>query len=99
MTVDVDEGLQCLAVLARLHGVPADASQLSHAFAPPDRACDLNDLLLAGRHLGLKMARVTVAPERLATTPLPALAQGKDGRVFLLVRVQDEQVLVQEAPR
>ncbi len=97
MTVDVDEGLQCLAVLARLHGVPADAAQLTHAFAPPDRPCDLNDLLQAGRHLGLKMARVTVAPERLATTPLPALAQGLDGRVFLVVRVQGEQVLVQDA--
>lgn len=97
MTDTVDGGLQCLAVLARLHGIPADAAQLTHSFAPPAGPCGLDDLLLAGRHLGLKMNRVPVAPERLAVTPLPALAQGLDGRVFLLVRVQGEQVLVQEA--
>lgn len=97
MTPTGDAGLQCLSVLARLHGVPADAAQLNHAFAPPDGACGLDELVLAGRHLGLKMARVTVVPDRLARTPLPALAQGRDGQVFLLVRVQGDQVLVQEA--
>ena len=58
------------------------------------------DILLAARKLGLHAKRVSsVKPSRLGTTPLPAVAVGRDAQgrstFFILARLQGEQVLIQ----
>ncbi len=92
----VDTGLECLVLLARFFGIPADAQQLRHQFVESDKLLDETDLLRAARHLGLKAGTHASSWERLAPTPLPALVQYKDGRYVVLARVDMDRVLIQD---
>lgn len=91
-----DTGLSSLAIVAHFHGLPADAGQLRHRFAPPGRAFGAEDLLRAARHLGLKAREVATRPGRLARTPLPAIARHKDGHYFVLAGLDGDKVLIQD---
>ena len=86
-------------MMARLHGVAADADQLAHEFAAAGRPFGTADLLLAAKRLGLQAKAVKVDAARLAKTPLPAVArdQSNDGpeNYFILARVDGDQALIQ----
>ena len=69
-----DSGLLGLALLARFHGLAADADQLAHQFKAPGEPFGVEQILLAARSLGLKARRVASAFDRLDRVPLPALA-------------------------
>jgi ATP-binding cassette, subfamily B, bacterial HlyB/CyaB len=94
----VDTGLRCLVMMARLHGVAADAEQLKHEAALQGTFAS-SDLQHAGKKLGLQIKAVQVDPKRLQNTPLPAIAIGKlRGGIadfFILARVDGDQVLIQ----
>lgn len=101
---EIDSGLACLLMMARLHGVAADADQLIHEAATAGCPWGNADLLLAAKRLGLKAKVVKVDVQRLAHTPLPAVAVGRQALAsevagapgyFILARMQDDQVLVQ----
>lgn len=95
----IDTGLACLVLMARLHGVAADADQLAHEAAVAGRPLGTADLLLAAKRLELQAKAVKVDVARLAKTPLPAVAvgHGDDGSVdfFILARADGDQVLIQ----
>ncbi len=64
-----------LCMVARLHHVAADPATLAHQLGlSPSHPLTLEDLLRAARQLGLKAKVVRTTVERLALTPLPALA-------------------------
>ncbi|MCP5418327.1 MAG: type I secretion system permease/ATPase [Chromatiaceae bacterium] len=92
----IDTGLASLLALARLHGLPADATQLRHAHGASGEDFDERAIVLAGRQLGLKVRAVNSCWERLVNTPLPAIAQHRDGRWFLIAGCKAEGVLVQD---
>lgn len=64
-----------------------------------------DDLVRAARRLGLKARTIKSEWRRFATTQLPAIAEGRDGRFFILAKAQvetegnrahvDEKVLIQ----
>jgi ATP-binding cassette, subfamily B, bacterial HlyB/CyaB len=95
----IDTAVACLVMVARLHGVAADADQLMHEAAAAGRALGTADLLLAAKRLGLVAKAVRVDVARLAKTPLPAVAarRSADGAVdfFIVARVDGDQVLIQ----
>ena len=95
----IDSGLACLVMMARLHGVAADADQLAHEFTAAGQPFATADLLLAAKRIGLQAKAVTVDAARLAKTPLPAVAQAQsdDGSAsfFILARVDGDQALIQ----
>jgi subfamily B ATP-binding cassette protein HlyB/CyaB len=77
--------LRALALLARLHHLPADPALIAHQLGwPPSQPIGDAELLLAARHIGLK-ARISRTPvERLHLAALPALARVRtehDGRL------------------
>lgn len=90
------QAMQALAVVARLHHVPADPAALVHHLARSgtDRA-DAQDIRLAARHLGLQAKLVRTQPDRLSLTPLPALALMHDGSVVVLAQCDGRRVLLQ----
>ncbi len=92
----IDSGLSTLVLLARLHGVAAEPRQLAHEFGQSDRAFSSNDILRAARHLGLKAREVTSRWDKLAKTPLPAIARHRDGHYFIIAKVDQERVLIQD---
>ena len=91
----IDPGLACLIMLARFHGVAAEPAQLAHEFGE-GRPFGVTHILLAAKKLGLKAKPITADPARLAVTPLPALALGKDGDCFILAKVENEKVLIHD---
>jgi subfamily B ATP-binding cassette protein HlyB/CyaB len=91
-----ETGLPCLAIIARLYGLPADPGQLRHQFGRADEPFDIPDLLRAARSLGLKAKHVSSRWERLSGTPLPAIARDRDGGFFIIAQAKDDKVLIQE---
>jgi subfamily B ATP-binding cassette protein HlyB/CyaB len=91
----LDSGLECLVTLARFHGVAASPEQLRHEFSDSSSVFSRDQLLLAAAKLGLKTRAVRTHPERLAQTPLPAIAEANDGTYFILARVDQGQALIQ----
>jgi subfamily B ATP-binding cassette protein HlyB/CyaB len=51
---------------------------------------------LAAKQLGLKSKCLTSSWQRLAKTPLPAIAQHRDGHFFILTRCDNDKVLIQD---
>jgi len=84
----IDSGLACLIMLARFHGQAADPDQLAHAFALKGQSFGTQDILLAAKQLGLTARLAKPAAKRWATIPLPAIALGRDGRFFVLARLE-----------
>jgi subfamily B ATP-binding cassette protein HlyB/CyaB len=91
-----DTGLIGLVMLARFHSVAADPDQLAHEFGESGAAFGVPQILLAAKHLGLKAKLVRTEFSRLDRTPLPALALDLEGRFFILARVDEDQVLIQD---
>ena len=98
--------LAALCAIARLHQTPADPATLAHQLGlSPTDAPQPDDLLRAAKHLGLKakLSRTTI--ERLALTPLPALALMRHAdaasgiesmRVVILAQCDGKRVLFQD---
>ena len=84
-TVLVDSGLQCLMLMAKLHGIAADVMQLQHQFGR--ETFTTQTMLLAAKTLGLSAKRVQQAPDRLDRAPLPAIGLDRAGNYFLLGKV------------
>jgi len=94
--VDVaDSLLAALVLLARFHGVAADPAQLAHEFGN-GRSFDEVATLLAAKSLGLKARFVDQPLERLAATPLPAVARIDGNGYVVLARVDGDAVLVHD---
>jgi ATP-binding cassette, subfamily B, bacterial HlyB/CyaB len=91
-----DSGLVCFVLLARMHGVAADAAQLRHEYIQGSQAFGIPEMLRAAKRLGLKARSVHSNWERLSATALPAIARLSDGRFTLIGRCTGDQVLVHE---
>ena len=94
-------GLAALCAVARFHQITADPAALAHQLGlAPSAALDIDDLLRAARHLGLKAKRSHSTPERLQHVPLPALAlmRSADGapRPVILAQCDGQRVLFQD---
>jgi len=93
--------LSALCAIAAFHQIPADPATLAHQLGwAPSAALTPQELLLAAKHLGLKAKLSRTSAERLAATPLPALALlcDADGasRVVVLAQCDGQRVLVQD---
>lgn len=93
--------LIALCTVARYHQIAADPATLAHQLGlSASTPIGTHELLRAAKHLGLKAKRSTTTPERLALTPLPALAriQGADGqtRTVILAQCDGQRVLYQD---
>lgn len=93
--------LAALCAIARLHHVAADPATLAHQLGlSSSEPLTVDDLLHAAKHLGLKAKRSITTVERLALTPLPALAlmrtEDEGLRVVILAQCDGQRVLVQD---
>jgi len=91
-----DSGLICLMILARLHGLPADAGQLRHQFGQSGRNFSNIEILRAAKSLGLKAREIASDWSRLHKTPLPAIAMDKDELFFLIGKISEDKILIQD---
>ena len=92
----VDTGLQCLVLIARYHLLAADIAQLIHQFSERGDALGITDLLRAARYLSLKAKAITFDRNKLGQTALPAIRQHKDGHFFIIAKMAEDKVLIQD---
>ncbi len=83
--------LQCLALCARLRGIPVDPAQLLHAHPPAGDPA--RDLLRAARDLGFKSKLQSVTTGDLAGLPLPLPARERTGAWCVLAEADAQNVL------
>src|SRR5690349_5712999 len=88
-----DPGLTALVMLLRFHGVGADPAQIRHQSGTA--TIGAVDMVRCAREFGLKARELKTNWERLANTPLPAIAVLKDGGFLLLGKVGDGKAVVQ----
>ena len=88
-----DPGLSVLVALLGFHGIGADAEQLRHRFGT--HQIGAQDMLRCAKELGLKARAYRTSWERLATTPLPGIAELRDGSFLLLGKVGGDEAIVQ----
>ena len=87
---------QALSLIAGLHHMPVEAQGLLHQLGlSPTDGFAVEDLLLAAKTLGLRAKRVRTAVDRLALTPLPAIALMRDGSVAVLGQCDGQRALLQ----
>ncbi|MES2662636.1 MAG: type I secretion system permease/ATPase [Pseudomonadota bacterium] len=89
----MDSGLQCLAMMARFHGIATDPDHIAHQHRV-GAVLTQPELLTAAKELGMRVSCVRVKTDRLSKTPLPAIAQDKNGSFFILAKVEADQVLI-----
>lgn len=83
-------------MVARFHQIAADPAQLAHEFGMSGTTLGVTELLLAAKKLKLKAKLTRSSLERLEKTPLPAIAQGLDGRFFILAKAEGGKFLIQD---
>ncbi|WBA81432.1 type I secretion system permease/ATPase [Endozoicomonas sp. GU-1] len=85
----------CLAMLARFHGLPAQPENIRHQMGLGDHPPSDADVLRASRQLGLKGRAISITPEQLIRLPLPAMVRRKDGLFLIIIRISGDQVVTQ----
>ena len=91
-----DAGLAALVLVARFHGIAADAAQLRHAAALGSGLFSATDLVQSARSIGLKARIVPLRIDRLARIALPALAFDRNGSHFIIARLDGAKILILE---
>ncbi len=98
--VGPDTGLTCLVMLARFHGVAAEADQLRHQFGQTEQHFGPTEILRATKLLGLKARQIKSEISRLDRVQLPAIARHTDGHYFIIGGLKEESgvasVLIQD---
>ncbi len=101
MSSHFTSAIQCLSLLARFHQIPAEPSALLREFLPDassenaEALADIN-LIRAAKSLGFKAKFIQDKPENLSEHLLPAIARHKDGHFFIIVKVANDEVLIQD---
>lgn len=93
---EIDTGLVCLVMMARLHNVAASPEQIKHEYSVDGKPLGRGEILLAARKLKLKAKIIKTKYARLTQTPLPAIACDKDGSFFIMGKVDKDKVLIQD---
>jgi subfamily B ATP-binding cassette protein HlyB/CyaB len=93
----VDSGLACLALVVRFLGLPLNTEEVRHRLGRGNAPLAPGDLLRAARMCEVKARLIRTSCERLARTPLPAIAELRDGSYTVLGKADAERVLIQDA--
>ena len=80
-------------MLLRFHGVGADPEQLRHRLGKD--TVGIADMVRCAKDMGLKVKSYRTTWQRLATTPLPAIAALNDGKFLFIGKVGDDKAIVQ----
>jgi len=89
-------GVQCLALIARFHQLPAEASALAREFQHNDSSLSDINLIRAAKSLGFKAKFIKDKPEKLSAHLLPAIARHEDGHFFIIAKATNDEVLIHD---
>jgi subfamily B ATP-binding cassette protein HlyB/CyaB len=101
MSSHFNSGIQCLALIARFHQIPAEPNALIREFkcSNSNIGCsslaDIN-LVRAAKSIGFKAKFIIDTVDKLTDHVLPAIARHVDGHFFIIVKVANDEVLIQD---
>lgn len=93
LAASIDPGLASLTLLLRFYGVGADSEQILHQLGT--RTIGKTEMLRVARKHSLKAKVRSTTFDRLANTPLPAIAALKDGGFVVVAKADDKKILLQ----
>jgi len=85
--------IDALVLLLRFHEIAVDPAQIRHQFGA---AFGLPEILRCAKQFKLKTRALNTDWERLTRTPLPALAECRDGAFIIVGKVVDDKVLIHD---
>src|SRR5215467_9397432 len=91
----IDTGLASLCLIARFLGLPAEPGELARRHLTSSSGASAEDLVRIARKLGLRARIAATKWDRLAKTPLPAIAEDRRGEFVIATRFLDGKLLVQ----
>jgi subfamily B ATP-binding cassette protein HlyB/CyaB len=93
----LDTGAVSLALMLRVLGIPATPEQLRHQYADDHGRLSERAILRCAKAMRLKARLTRPREDRLASTPLPAIAGARGGGWFILARVAgDDKILIHD---
>ena len=90
---DDTSGLEALVLLLRFKGIAVDPAQIRHQFG--GAPIGVTQMLRCAKDLKLKARAVASKTDRLSKFALPAIAERTDGSFFIVGRLVDDKVLIQ----
>ena len=91
----IDTGLACFAIMANFFEKPISLDQIKHKYDRQNSNFEECELLQLAKEFSFKARFVETTWERLNKTNLPAIAQSKGGAYFIVGKVAEDKVLVQ----
>ena len=91
----IDTGLASLCLIARFLGIPGEPGELARRHLTGSSGASAEDLVRIARKLGLRARLAATKWDRLAKTPLPAIAEDRRGEFAIAARFLDGKLLVQ----
>lgn len=88
-----DTGLSSLILLLRFQGTAADPQQIAHQYGDK---IGVTEMLRCAKDLKLKARAIHSEWSRLGRAALPAIAERPDGGFFILGKIADDHVLIQD---
>ena len=85
--------LPAFGLILRFYEIAAEPAQIRHRVAGPFGSAEI---LRCAKEFNLKARAITMDWTRLVQTPLPALAECRDGSFIVLGKVADDKALVQD---
>ena len=90
-------GLVCLALILKFLQIAAEPAQLEHQLGKGGRALEPEDLVRLAKKLGAKSRLLRLKPNAdISNHPLPAIGRKKDGGYFIVGKIGDGKVLIQD---
>lgn len=93
---EADTGALCLVTMLRFLEMPGDVAQLRHQYAEPGETMTAEIIVRAAKRLELKARIVKSKWAKLDGTPMPAIAELKDGKFILVGGLREGKLLAQE---
>lgn len=96
MSSHFNSAIQCLSLVARFHQIPAEPNALIREFQHNDESLADINLIRAAKSLGFKAKFIQDSAEHLSEHLLPAIARHRDGHFFIIAKVANDEVLIQD---
>ena len=90
-----DTGLACFAIMASYFEKPISIEQVKHKYDRQDSNFEKYELLQLAKEFSLKARFIDTSWDRLDKINLPAIAQTKDKQYFVIGKVADNKILIQ----
>lgn len=92
----LDTGLACFAIMANFFEKPISIDQIKHKYDRQNSHFEEYELVQLAKEFSFKARFVETKWERLDKTALPAIAQSKDNTYFIIGKVAEDKVLLQD---